>query len=139
MRCIELHGGQRFWFTDRAPRVNPRELQVAQVAMYSYAIQTPRSPGWEAIERKYIANHPYCAACGEISYLQVHHKLPFHLSPENELNSDNLITLCMANARNCHFNVGHCFDWHAFNSTVVNDAALMSLRIKSRQYAIQPA
>jgi len=93
-----------------------------------------RSGRWPAIERAHLLAFPTCAACGGKDRLQVHHVRPYHLEPALELDPDNLITLCQHPARLCHFRIGHCFDWSAFNPHVRNDAALSLKRVKMRHY-----
>lgn len=82
-----------------------------------------RSPHWPAIRRAHLAREPSCQACGGVDQLEVHHIRPFHLHPDLELDQANLITLCEHPAHNCHFHVGHFFNWHAWNPRVRSDAA----------------
>lgn len=79
-----------------------------------------RSPEWPRIRREHLKLHPMCAACGGTRLLQVHHKQPFHLKPELELEPTNLITLCMGNL--CHIEIGHGDDFKALNPNVQVDA-----------------
>ena len=82
-----------------------------------------RSPHWEAARAKHLRRESVCQACGGTQKLQVHHKRPFHLHPELELEDSNLITLCEKRSRDCHFHFGHFFNWSWFNPSVVEDAA----------------
>lgn len=68
-----------------------------------------RSPEWSNLRDEFIRNHPVCFLCGTAKDLQVHHKKPFHLYPELELDPDNLITLCTSKywGFNCHLIAGH--------------------------------
>ena len=75
-----------------------------------------------------------CRGCGTKKHLQVHHKKPFHLHPELELDPKNLITLCMDVWR-CHIELGHSGDWKAYNPHVEDDADLRIERIQTRKYA----
>ena len=75
---------------------------------------TKRSPSWPALEKKFLAEHPFCTICGTNDSLQVHHQLPFHLKPELELDPANLITLCMSLGKSCHLRVGHGDSFHFF-------------------------
>ncbi len=95
----------------------------------------PRSSGWEKFEKDYVAVHNFCVACGGTKLLQVHHKLPYHLHPELELDENNVMTLCMSPGHLCHFIYGHCRDWLAFNPRVVEMAAEMLEATKNRKYA----
>ena len=51
-----------------------------------------RSPKWPHVEKLHLKLEPTCAACGSSKKLNVHHKKPFHLFPESELDLNNLIT-----------------------------------------------
>lgn len=84
-------------------------------------IDKPRSPHWHKVEKDMLAKNKVCAACGTVNRLQVHHKKPFHLYPELELDESNLIVLCMD--KECHLKLGHGGDWKAYNPNVVEDVA----------------
>jgi len=93
-----------------------------------------RSSQWPKVEKTFRESHPTCAACGASSKIQVHHKHPFHLFPELELDPNNLISLCMGpNA--CHLFVGHGDNFKAWNPNVESDAAT-SLAHPERRQAI---
>ena len=53
---------------------------------------SPRSAGWAKVEKDFLAKNPICAICSTNKKLNVHHKKPFHLHPELELDVNNLIT-----------------------------------------------
>lgn len=82
-----------------------------------------RSPHWATTRRHHLKDHSTCAACGGTEKLQVHHKQPYHLHPDLELEPTNLITLCEFGDIDCHYNIGHHRDWKSFNPNVVQDAA----------------
>ena len=63
----------------------------------------PRSSKWKAVRNNFIKTHGWCAVCGKTENLVVHHKEPFHLFPEKELDPTNLVTLC----EKCHDKM-HC-------------------------------
>jgi hypothetical protein len=81
-----------------------------------------RSSHWETTRKNHLKLQPTCAACGNTNKLQVHHKQPFHLHPELELDQNNLITLCEDKSTECHFNIGHLRNWKSFNPDVETDA-----------------
>ena len=91
-----------------------------------------RSGKWRALEQNWLKIHPYCAGCGTTDQVTVHHKEPFHLCPEKELDPCNLITLCERHC--CHLMLGHAGDWHAYNPHVVEDAAILHRRVAQRKY-----
>jgi len=82
-------------------------------------IEKPRSPLWPKTEKAYRKLHPVCECCGSKVKLNVHHKKPFHLYPELELDETNLITLCMD--KECHLKIGHGDNFKDYNPNVVID------------------
>lgn len=93
-----------------------------------------RSDKWPAVRKAHLAKHPVCEVCGGDKKLEVHHKKPFHLHPELELDPKNLITLCEAknNGANCHLLFGHLGNFKSFNLMVVKDAQSWSCKIEHR-------
>lgn len=91
-----------------------------------------RNPRWDELADEHLRENACCAACGGKKKLQVHHIKPFHLFPELEMEPSNLITLCDANYKHCHFIVGHLCSWHSWNPDVVDDASWLMYRIKNR-------
>lgn len=87
----------------------------------SAGIEKARSPEWPKVERAYKKLNPVCECCGSKVKLNVHHKKPFHLFPELELDPTNLITLCMDSKRECHLHIGHGDDFKDYNPNVVQD------------------
>lgn len=90
-----------------------------------------RSPEWSKVREAYIKEHPTCEVCGKTEQCQVHHKLPFHLHPELELNPTNFITLCEGSG-NHHLWFGHLGNFKSFNKDVMEDSNLWNIKIKSR-------
>ena len=88
-----------------------------------------RSANWRTIRNEHIENHPTCECCGKknkiIQPLEVHHKKPFYLNPELELEPTNLITLC----RSCHLLVGHLMNYKNYNDKVDSDSLYFNQRI----------
>jgi 5-methylcytosine-specific restriction endonuclease McrA len=76
--------------------------------------------------------------------VQVHHKKPFHLHPELELDPANLVTLCMTSSNECHLRIGHSGDFKAYNAALdqclklasagTNVLVLADIAKKSKQY-----
>ena len=91
-----------------------------------------RSPHWPAVEHAHLKSNPFCAACGGHEQVQVHHKKPFHLHPELELEPSNLITLCEKPGHCCHYVHGHLLDWHAFNPEVEGDSRAYLKKVHNR-------
>lgn len=95
----------------------------------SRGITAARSPKWPAVEKAFLkANQGGCQACRAKSTLEVHHKQPFHMHPELELDPKNLIVLC----RRCHLLVGHLDDWQSYNPSVKSDASDWAAKISLR-------
>lgn len=86
-----------------------------------------RSSHWPTVRKHFIAANPTCAACGGTEKLEVHHKQPFHLNPDLELNPNNLIPLCESDSYGiiCHLTIGHLGNYKNFNPDVVKDASDM--------------
>jgi 5-methylcytosine-specific restriction enzyme A len=81
-----------------------------------------RSSHWPKVRRDFISSNPVCSACGSNTLLQVHHILPFHDDPSKELDTDNLIALCMSLKTLCHLRIGHGGSFTSFSQTVSLDA-----------------
>lgn len=93
-----------------------------------------RSSKWPSVRRQFLKANPSCAVCGGKKKLEVHHKLPFHLHPDRELDPENLITLCenKADGVNCHLLFGHLGNFKSFNPNVSDDAGAWHEKIKLR-------
>lgn len=91
-----------------------------------------RSPQWSEVRKSFLALHPTCAVCGTKGGLlkanEIHHKQPFHLQPQLELEPANLITLC----RPHHYLMGHLMSWSSFNTEVESDSANFLQKIINR-------
>lgn len=87
------------------------------------SIGQKRSSHWRSLEKSILSASPTCAACGSNIRLQVHHKVPFHINPELELEKSNLIVLCMS-PKECHYKLGHGENFKAWSETVEEDSAL---------------
>lgn len=92
----------------------------------------PRSPKWSSLRDRVVEAHPFCAVCGSKDFLQVHHKQPFHLWPELELEEDNLCVLCEAPGMNCHFRIGHLRSWSSYNPLIDQLLSLYASRPTGR-------
>jgi hypothetical protein len=90
-----------------------------------------RSPKWRNVRNDFVKNNPRCAACGTRSDLEVHHIIPYHVDPSLELDPSNLITLC---GKRCHFLFGHFCDWSSWNTKVVQDCNVYSIRRQNRPH-----
>jgi 5-methylcytosine-specific restriction protein A len=72
-----------------------------------------RSSGWTPLQKRFLEENPRCPSCGrtERKWLRVHHKVPFHVRPDLELEWSNLMTLCEWPTLNCHLWIGHGGRW----------------------------
>lgn len=93
-----------------------------------------RSPEWPKAREEWLKQHGSCAVCGRTDSLQVHHKHPFHLHPELELDPENFITLCEHPETNDHYVFGHLRDWHSYNPDVESNAECYLKDLQSRPY-----
>lgn len=89
-----------------------------------------RSPRWSSVRKEHLIHEPLCRACNRKKDLEVHHIIPYHINPEEELNPSNLITLCS----NCHLLFGHLMDYKSWNENVREDCNNFSSKIKNRPY-----
>lgn len=91
-----------------------------------------RSARWPGVQKTFLKQNPVCSVCSTkgnvLNPLNVHHKQPFHVKPELELDPKNLITLC----RKHHFLFGHLMKWASWNVDVEVDSATWRLKIKDR-------
>ena len=92
------------------------------------ALGDARSSEWRGVRNRYLEEHPECEACGRDYDLQIHHCIPFNVSPELELRWDNLISLCSE----CHHLLAHFRSWKSWNENVRIDAQELLLKIKNR-------
>jgi len=100
-----------------------KELHLETVRDAHVGHGMERSPHWPTVQHKHLKKFPACAACGGNTNLNVHHKKPFHLYPELELEPTNLITLCMDGDKDCHIKLGHGGSFKAYNPNVEPDVA----------------
>jgi len=86
-----------------------------------------RSSHWPTVRKHFleVPGNNKCAACGGTDKIEVHHKEPFHLNPDLELDPNNFISLCESNSYGivCHLTIGHLGNYKNFNPNVVEDAA----------------
>lgn len=87
-----------------------------------------RSPLWDKLRNGWVKEHPSCAACGVKTNLEVHHVVPFSVSPKLELDVGNLLTLCSS----CHLTFGHLRYWESWNPTVRYDTDQFLARVQNR-------
>jgi 5-methylcytosine-specific restriction endonuclease McrA len=86
-------------------------------------LSASRSSEWPKVRNEHLSQHPVCELCGGKDKLEVHHIEPFHLHPELELDSNNLITLCesASNGVICHLFAGHKGNYKNYNASVKTD------------------
>lgn len=91
-----------------------------------------RSNHWPTVRKHFVEANPTCAACGGKDKIEVHHKQPFHLKPELELDPTNLISLCESNSYGivCHLTIGHLGNYKNVNPDVVEDASNMLKKLR---------
>jgi 5-methylcytosine-specific restriction enzyme A len=96
-------------------------------------LDAPRSPEWPKARKAWLAAHPDCAVCGGTKNIEVHHKIPFHIKPELELDNTNFISLCESKDHgvNCHLFFGHLGNFKNYNPGVVKDCSTWNKKLKN--------
>ena len=84
-------------------------------------LEASRNPAFRKQAKAFLVTHPHCLACGGTTDLEVHHKFPYHLFPELEMDESHWRVLCMHRGRLCHFIFGHCYNWSAWNPYIDKD------------------
>lgn len=97
-------------------------INLVRHALRDIGTSKRRSSKWPALEKKFLAEHPTCAACGGKERLNVHHIVPFSSDQSLELDPNNLITLCMGK-RECHLLLGHGDNFKYHNKNIKSDVA----------------
>lgn len=96
------------------------------------SLQKQRSSKWKTVRKNFLQKNQECAICGKTENLVPHHKLPFHMFPDKELDEDNLVTLCENHPVNCHYLFGHLMNWQNFNPDIDEDVKYWSQKLKNR-------
>lgn len=107
---------------------------LVDAAQGKHPLGTARSSKWSSVRKAHLALHPVCELCGGKDKIEVHHKMPFHLHPDLELDPENLISLCESgkNGINCHLAAGHLGNFKSFNIDVDSDVKTIRERIQNR-------
>ena len=83
-----------------------------------------RSSKWETVRKNHLIKENFCRMCGNTNNIEVHHKNPFHIHPELELDPNNLISLCEEYGIECHLKHGHLGNWKNFNPNIEQEAIM---------------
>lgn len=86
----------------------------------------PRSGKWPAFLRDFLKAHRQCEGCGRAAATG-HHRRPFHLFPDLELDPSNIAAVCVG----CHWVICHCGDWKLYVPTVRADLAAHLKRVRA--------
>jgi len=91
-----------------------------------------RSSSWSTIRKAHLKDNPNCAVCESKKKVEVHHKVPFHISPGLELEKTNLVSLCENNKYGikCHLLIGHLGNYKKFNDDLDIDIFTWHKKIK---------
>lgn len=101
------------------------------------ALESKRSGKWPTLRKNFLKGKA-CAVCDGTKKLEAHHKKPFHLHPQLELEESNLIALCEGNREiNCHLFVGHLGNFKGYNPDVEADAAEWNKKLKANKLRIK--
>ncbi len=93
-----------------------------------FIVKQARSSSWRKVRKRHILQFPECAVCKKTRGMHVHHKQPFHLHPELELEPTNLITLCSTH----HLIFGHLGYWKSYNINVGVNCATWRFKYTTR-------
>lgn len=117
----------------------PIVRHLIDAAKGKHPITAKRSPHWSTVRKAHLEKFPTCAVCGGSVKLQVHHRRPFHLHPELELDESNLITLCEAGKGgvSCHLFIGHLSNFRGWNPNVKEDAEAWKKKLAENKERIQ--
>lgn len=98
-----------------------------------------RSSKWPEVRKAHLKENPECAVCGSKTSVEVHHIKPFHIAPELELESTNLISLCESKKYgvNCHLFFGHLGNYRAENLNIIEDVSIWKEKFASRKEQIK--
>lgn len=93
-----------------------------------------RSSRWPMARAQFLSmpGNKACAICGRDKNLNVHHKKPFHLHPELELDPTNFVTLCESAGMNCHITFGHLGNFKSVNTSIDGDIKIWHEKVKNR-------
>ena len=107
---------------------------LIDAAQGKHPLSSKRSNHWPTVRKQHLALHPVCEMCGGSEKLEVHHRRPFHLHPDLELDPSNLVTLCEAKkvGANCHLLFGHLGNYRSWNVDVIKNAREWAEKIKNR-------
>jgi len=89
-----------------------------------------RSSMWPKVRKYFLQGNNYRAVCNKKKGVEVHHIKPFHLFPELELDSGNLMALC----RRCHLFIGHMGYWKAYCGNISEVVLYMKYQITNRKF-----
>ena len=91
-----------------------------------------RSSKWRKVRKQHLKEHSACAVCESKKKVEVHHKTPFHISPELELEPDNLVSLCENKKYgiNCHLLIGHLGNYKRTNPVCRLDVITWNMKLK---------
>lgn len=94
-----------------------------------------RSKDWPKVRDLHLKENPVCAVCGCKVGVEVHHIKPFHLYPELELETSNLISLCETKKYgvNCHLFFGHLGNYRSENLHLLDDVKIWRERFEERK------
>ena len=91
-----------------------------------------RSGKWPKARAERLKEFPRCAVCGKKENLIVHHKKPFHIFPELELEKTNLVVLCESAGMNCHITFGHLGVFKSYNPDIETDLIVWSGKVENK-------
>ena len=91
-----------------------------------------RSSKWRKVRKVHLKVNPTCAICESKKRVEVHHIIPFHLAQDQELEPDNLVSLCQNKKYgiHCHLLVGHLGNYKRINLNCKLDIITWHIKLK---------
>jgi hypothetical protein len=99
-------------------KVFKRLKEGAQSIYREHQKNKKRSPRWALLRKAHLLFQPKCMVCDSSIGVQVHHIMPFNEDPSQELNPNNLISLCVFNL--CHSEIGHGDNFRYYNPVLLD-------------------
>ena len=87
-----------------------------------------RDSGWNRLRKEYVKANPKSEISGSTKDLEVHHKRPVWLFPEDEMKWENLMTV----THNEHILLCHLGSYKSYNPNIEEDAKIWKAKIEHR-------
>jgi hypothetical protein len=96
-----------------------------------------RNPAWERKSKAWLVGKR-CEVCGAKENLECHHRYPYHLFPEREMDSRYWHALCRK-PHDCHRLWGHFGDFKLFNPLLKELIAIWTFMVRMAKSLLKAA